>query len=79
MLIKTSILTETNYIHDKSHSHSGGLGSWSQLFAVASASIKTNIGSSSSLNYGVVDYEIRSFAEPLTTEIALKIASLPVV
>jgi hypothetical protein len=50
-----------------------------QFFAIASASVKTDVGSSASLSYGAVDHQIRSFAEPLTAETALKIAALPVV
>ncbi|KAL7922388.1 hypothetical protein ACQKWADRAFT_78509 [Trichoderma austrokoningii] len=69
-LPKTSILTETNHAHDKSHTQSNGFSSWMQFFAV---------GSSASLSYGAIDHEIRSFAEPLTAETALKIAALPVV
>lgn len=78
-LPKTSVLTETNHVHDKSHAQSNGFSSWVQFLAVASASIKTDVGSSASLSYGAVDHEIRSFAEPLTAETALKIAALPVV
>jgi hypothetical protein len=79
MLPKTSILTETNHAHDKSHAQSNGFGSWMQFFAVASASVNTDVGSSASLSYSAVDHEIRSFAEPLTAETALKITALPVV
>ncbi|RMZ91634.1 hypothetical protein DV736_g1131, partial [Chaetothyriales sp. CBS 134916] len=78
-LPKTSILTETNHAHDKSHARSNGFSSWIQFFAVASASVKTDVGSSASLSYGAVDHEIRSFAEPLTAETALKITALPAV
>jgi hypothetical protein len=78
-LPKTSILTETNHAHVKSHAQSNGFSSWMQFFAVASASVKTDIGSSASLRYGAVDHQIHSFAEPLTGETALKIAALPVV
>ncbi|KAL7933157.1 hypothetical protein V8C35DRAFT_305078, partial [Trichoderma chlorosporum] len=76
-LPKTSILTETNHAHDKSHAQSRGFSSWMQFFAVASASVNTGVGTS--LSYGAVDHEIHSFAEPLTAETALKIAALPVV
>lgn len=78
-LPKTSILTETNHSHDKSHAVSNSFSSWMQFFTVASASVKTDVGSSSSFSYGTVDHEIRSFAEPLTAETALKIAALPIV
>ncbi|CAL8575041.1 hypothetical protein XPA_000986 [Xanthoria parietina] len=78
-LPKTSILTETNHAHDKSHAQSNGFSSWMQFFAEASASVNTDVGSSALLSYGAVDHEIRSFAEPLTAKTALKIATLPVV
>lgn len=78
-LPKTSILTEANHSHDKSHAVSNSFSSWMQFFTVASASVKTDVGSSSSFSYGTVDHEIRSFAEPLTAETALKIAALPIV
>jgi hypothetical protein len=78
-LPKTSLLTETNHAHEKSNAQSNGFGSWVQFFAVASASAKTDVGSSTSLSYSAVDHEIHFFAEPLTAETALKIATLPVV
>jgi len=78
-LPKTSILTETNHVHDKSHAKSNGVSIWMQFLAIASASVKTDVGNSASLSYSAVDHEIRSFAEPLTAETALKIAALPVV
>jgi len=49
------------------------------FFAVASASVKTELGSSDTLSYSAVDHEVHSFAEPLTAETAMKIAALPVV
>lgn len=78
-LPKTSILTETNHAHAKSHAQSSGFSTWMQFLGVASASAKTDVGSSASLSYGAADHEIRSFAEPLTAETALKIAALPAV
>jgi len=78
-LPKTSIITETNHTHDKSHAQSNGFSTWMQFLGVASASASTAIGSSHSTSYGAADHEIRSFAEPLTSETALKIAALPAV
>ncbi|KAH8744319.1 hypothetical protein F5883DRAFT_590311 [Diaporthe sp. PMI_573] len=78
-LPKTSILTEPKHAHDKSHAQSNGFSIWAQFFAAASARGKTAVGRSASLSYGVVDHEIRCFAEPLTAETALKIATLPVI
>jgi hypothetical protein len=76
---KSSILTEPNHAHERSHAQSTGFGIWTQFLAVASGSVNTNSGSSASFSYGNVDHEIHSFAEPLTAEMALKIATLPVV
>lgn len=78
-LPKTSILTETNHVHGKSHAQTNGFNNWMQLFAIASASANIDVGGSASFSYGAVDHEIRSFAEPLTAEMALKIAALPTV
>jgi hypothetical protein len=50
-----------------------------QFFSVTSASVETDMNNSESLDYGTVDHEVRSFADPLTAEAALKIAALPVV
>ena len=78
-LPKTSILTEANHCHVNSHARSNSFGIWSQFLAMASGSLNIDRGSNTSLSHGAVDHGIRTFAEPLTAEMARKIAALPVV
>ena len=78
-LPKMSTLIEPNHYHDNSFARSNSFAIWSQFLAFASASVDIDVGSKESLSHSVVDHEIRTFADPLTTETALRIAALPVV
>jgi len=78
-LPRTGTLTEPNHAHNRSQAKSNGFSIWAQILAIFSASVDTEVGSSAAHSYSAVDHEVRTFAEPLTAEAALKIAALPAV
>jgi hypothetical protein len=72
-------IIEKNHAYDRNQSRSNGFDVWSKFEGFASASVSTDLGRDTSVNYSQADHEIRSFSDPLMPDTVAAIANIPAV